>query len=243
MAKTGTFSDDGRDPLLLAFLPAPPVHLSLLNAFSVQVGAQSIVLPPGCERLLALLALHGRRTRSSAAGCLWPDAAQEKALACLRTCIWRCNQAADLVSAGLRTVELAPAVHVDIGDPRTADGELLPGWDDEWLMAERERLREVHLQHLDTQIDQLVKERQFGQALELARRSLAIEPLREVTHRAVIGIHVAASDHAAAVRAYQRCRTLLLTELGVEPSRQTVRLLDGVRSTPAESTASGTVGL
>ncbi len=229
MTKTGTFSDDGRDPLLLAFLPAPPVQLSLLNAFGVQVGARSVALPPGCERLLALLALHGRRTRSSAAGCLWPDAAPEKALACLRTCIWRCNQAADLVSAGSRTVELAQAVHVDIGDHRTPDGELLPGWDDEWLVAERERLREVHLQHLDVEIYQLVKDREFGRALQVARRSIAIEPLREVTHRAVIGIHVAASDHAAAVRAYQRCRTLLLTELGVEPSLQTVRLLDGVR--------------
>ncbi len=230
MTRTGTFSDDSSDPLLIAFLPDRPLSLSLLDGFRLLSGERQVILPPACERLLALLALNGRCSRSRAAGCLWPQAREHKALACLRTCIWRCNHTADLVAAGPRTVELAADVHVDVREHLAPAGDLLPGWDDEWLVAERERLREVHLQHLDGQIDDLVQSHQFGPALQVAWRSMAIDPLREVTHRAIIGIHLAASDHAAAVRAYHRCRSLLLAELDVAPSAETARLLDRVRA-------------
>lgn len=244
MADVGTFSDDGSDPLLRTFLPVPRAELRLLGGFSLLLDGRPVSLPPGCERLLALLSLKGRTSRSRAAGYLWPQTREAKALACLRTCVWRCNRAAPgIISADSGRLELTPSVRTDVLQGGIADGELLPDWDDDWLLNEREQLREQRLQHLAATVDELIAAHRLESALEMAQKSLRIDPLREATHRAVITIHLAGNDRARAMRAYQRCRTVLMTELGVEPSLETTRLLDGIREqTTSQQPASVKVG-
>ena len=99
-------------PQRLGRLPAPPVggtgspdgraraEVTLLGGFQLALTGHDIRLPVGAQRLVALLALRGQVGRSRLAGTLWPDTPENRALASLRTGIWRVNQAAqDLVTA------------------------------------------------------------------------------------------------------------------------------------------------
>lgn len=228
--------------------PLPRLCLTLLGGFALTVDEEFVELPTGAQRLVALLALRGRLSRSRLAGTLWPETTEHRALASLRTGIWRVNQAADrLITCTSATVDLGPAVDVDVrrllgaavrslrartGAPaddaqwvHEDDGELLPDWEDEWLLADRERLRQVRLHVLETVADRLSGAGCYGLALEAALAALRVDALRESAHRSVIRIHLAEGNLAEARRAYDHCRRVLVRDVGVEPSAATTRML------------------
>ena len=226
-------------------LDGPPtgVEVRLLGAFRLTVDSVETQLPGGAQRLVALLAVHGRHTRSRAAGTLWPEASETRALGCLRTAIWRCQRLAPgLVRAGGSAVALdagveldcavmaaaARAAMVDPNDdswPAGIDADLLPDWDEDWLSDERERLRQLRLHLLEAEADRLTTAGRFGLALDAAMRALRADPLRESAHRAVIRIHLAEGNPAQARGALDRCIDVLERELGVRPSPGTSGLL------------------
>ena len=214
-------------------------------------------LPAGAQRLIALLALRGRLSRSRLAGTLWPETTEHRALASLRTSIWRVNHSADrLVATSGGTVDLSAGVEVDVrrlvgaalSTMREAagangwleracavlddEGELLPDWDDEWLPADRERLRQLRLHVLEAVADRLAVAGQFGLAMEAALSALRVDMLRESAHRAVIRIHLAEGNVAEARRAFEHCRQVLVREVGVEPSPAAASMLPSQNPDP-----------
>lgn len=74
-----------------------------------------------------------------------------------------------------------------------------------------------------------------GEAREAARDAelvVEIEPFRESAYRLLMRALEAGGDRAEALRVYERCRTTIAPELGVDPSAETEALfLDIVRST------------
>lgn len=111
---------------------------------------------------------------------------------------------------------------------------------EEWLLAERERLRGLALRAVDV----LVRvHRQRGDhlaALAHARRSLALDPWREEVHRLVMELLELAGQHAAALAQYEVCQRTLAEELGAAPSPQTTALFERIRrslTSPATPTA------
>ncbi len=248
----GTFPDDGSDPALRAFLPraaySPRISLRLLGGFAMIVDGREVALTPATQRLVALLALGGRSSRSRVGGTLWPDASPRRAGACLRSGVWRVNRAVSGVIGATRfTLELSPEVEVDVHryavmaaavlDSQTLTpasdalgawghgGELLPGWDDEWLLADRERLRQVRLHVLEEQAERLTRARRYAPALDAAIAALVADPVRESAHRTIMRIHLAEGNLSEALRAYLACRRVLRTDLGVEPSEITKRMI------------------
>ncbi|MFD3758088.1 BTAD domain-containing putative transcriptional regulator [Streptomyces sp. NPDC058622] len=222
--------------------------LSLLGPFRLQVGSREVQLPAGAQRVTALLALQGRMSRSRLAGTLWPESAEDRALASLRTAIWRVNQAVPgLVSATTAVAGLAPSVVVDVRNlvrqarvalqdapsstvplhylPGDAPRELLPDWEEEWLSNERERLRQLQLHLQEALAERLTSEGRFGLALEVALAALRLDVLRESAHRSVIRIHLAEGNISEARRAYATCRQVLREELGVSPTPATASML------------------
>ena len=103
-------------------------------------------------------------------------------------------------------------------------GDLTPGWYDEWLVPERERLRDLHQTVLETLCKLLADAGRRRDALSRAQQLLRADPLHETAYRLLMQIHLDLDDRAAALRVYHTCATTLRNELGVDPSPATQAL-------------------
>jgi predicted ATPase/DNA-binding SARP family transcriptional activator len=105
-------------------------------------------------------------------------------------------------------------------------GELLPGYVEEWVLQERERLAEQFLQTIGQLIRSWEQQGDLSRALRYARRGVAVDALREDSHAELIRVLIAAGQMEAARRQYQELERLLDQELGAEPTPETRALLD-----------------
>lgn len=210
--------------------------------------------PKKARALLAYLALsEGRpQSRDRLAALLWEEADDSQARTSLRQALTAIRKSlsdagADVLSAGTETVRLdIAAMEVDVlafvrhaqsAEPAGHElaagmyrGPLLDGMDvrapafEDWLRAERERLRNLAADALAALIDRNLKADNHGQALAAATQLLALDPLREDVHRDAMRIYVSQGRHAAALEQYRRCREILRLDLGVPPEPETERL-------------------
>ncbi len=219
-----------------------------MGGFELLCGSRALSPPLSAQRLVALLALQERPVqRVYVAGKLWPDSSEERSMASLRSAIWRANRRAHLV---VRTrdsrLALAPQARVDLRDALVqaqalidgtapggiafADflltGELLPDWYDDWLLIEREHVRQLRLHALEALTARLVASARYGEATETALSAIAGEPLRESAHRALIRVHLAEENPSEALRHYELFKDLLSANLGLRPSRQLTALVE-----------------
>lgn len=126
--------------------------------------------------------------------------------------------------------ELAAAVELYRGD--LLDGFFVsdaPGFE-EWLFAERERLRDLALHTLDRLVRAYRQRGDHVTALAYARRSLTFDPWREQAHRTVMELLALVEQPAAALAQFETCRRVLAEELNATPSAETSDLRDRIRS-------------
>jgi DNA-binding SARP family transcriptional activator len=231
-------------------------RVALLDGFSLEIGdgrPGTCVddLPRGVQRLVAHLSLAGRPARGAIAGLLWPDVPEEHAHGSLRSALWRLQKVVPgLVESSGGALGLAAGVRVDVReftawaqtvlDPAAGadglvvpdvalQGELLPGWYDDWVLLERERLRQLRMHALEVRAERLVAAGRHGEAIEAAYAAVRGEPLRESAHRVLMRAHLAEGNVAEAVRAYEAFCQLLQEELGVLPTAQMQALVHGIR--------------
>jgi DNA-binding SARP family transcriptional activator len=108
---------------------------------------------------------------------------------------------------------------------------------DEWQFFQRESLRQLYGQVLE-QLVQAYRARQaWHEAIGYARRWLALDPLHEPAHRALMRLYAWAGQQSAALRQYQECVHILQVELGTEPEAGG-RNQCAVRSDPHPATCS-----
>ena len=203
------------------------------------------------QALLAYLALPAGQphSRDKLAALLWGDGSPHHARSRLRETLFvlrRTLAPADppCLDVGNETVALnADSVDVDAvaferlvetGGPvalgHAVDlyrGDLLEGLEfrgalfEDWLMAERERLRELAL---DALARLLAYQRSAGlaePALQTALRLIALDPLQEAVHRTLMRLYAQLGRRGSALRQYQLCVGVLRRELGVEPEADT----------------------
>jgi len=103
-------------------------------------------------------------------------------------------------------------------------GDLTPGWYDEWLMPERERLRQMYLDALERLAVLLAQLGDHRAALRYAQRLQRADPLHEAACRQLMQLHLNLNDRASALRVYHSCATTLRNELGVDPAPTTQAL-------------------
>lgn len=223
-----------------------PIHLKLLGDFDVLAGPQTVPVRRCGQKLLAYLAIsRGAVHRPAVAGSLWPESPTSRAAANLRAAISRLPRpwGRSLVHSTEGRVSLAPDLLVDLHDatamienpleaagpaPQSWSADLLPLWEEDWVMLERERYRQARLHALETHGRRLLEERRYGEAMQAGLAALDGEPLRETAHRLVVEIHLTEGNAAEALRQYHLYRELLRSELGIAPSsglRQLVRPL------------------
>jgi DNA-binding SARP family transcriptional activator len=227
-------------------------HLRLFDRWLLSDGTEEPSLGLREERMLAFLALFGSRMRGYVAGVLWPESTDDRALGNLRVAICRVErEAAGVLRQEGSRLGLRADVRVDVHDflsltdrligpgahpstdrrltARAAEelqkGDLLPGWYDDWVLYERSRLLQLRLRALERLVERLIARGDTTAALNAAMAAVAIEPLRESGHRALIKVHIADGNHHDAVRAYQSFRTVLATEMGLLPSGQLEALI------------------
>lgn len=103
-------------------------------------------------------------------------------------------------------------------------GEFLAGHYDDWLLAERERLREMVLTLLERLLLAYKVRAEYERALTYARRLAAEDPWREEAHGEIMRLcHLLGRD-AEALKQYEACCQILARELGVEPSPEIAAL-------------------
>jgi DNA-binding SARP family transcriptional activator len=235
--------------------PEAHVTLRLLGGFDLTIDGKSKSLPVPAQRLLAFLALNERSVlRAHVAEVLWLESTEGHARASLRSAIWRLRRSGHgLIQVTNQCLRLGSEVVVDarvlvdwarsvleaeqgfehlppvaaLGDGLT--GDLLPDWYDEWLIVDRERLRELHARALERACERLTAAGSFQQAVEAGLAALDTDPLRESTHRCLIGLHLAEGNQAEALHSYFLYRDLLHERLGLDPSARMEDLVRGLR--------------
>jgi len=215
----------------------------------VMLNGSRLEVPDGSKRLLVFVALgNGKIDRRYAAGSLWPVGTDERAAGNLRSALWRLRCAGiDLVDSDKQGLMLRPGTVVDVSvvwdwAERLADGtaaqadlcvvswrnaalDLLPGWYDDWVIFERERIRQRLLHALETLSRRLVEAGRYADAVEAAICAVSADPLRESANRVLIEAHLAEGNLVDARRAYERYRDTVRRELGAEPGAELGRLV------------------
>ena len=125
-------------------------------------------------------------------------------------------------------------------------GDLLADSYEDWVVPERERLRDVFLGAAERLAELLELERDYRGAIPWARRLLDHDALNEASCRRLIRLHALAGDRAAALRVYHGFATALARETGVEPGPETreayERLLEPDPASAAPREAVGPAG-
>jgi DNA-binding SARP family transcriptional activator len=218
------------------------------------------------KALLAFLAVPAGQVhpRDKLVALLWGDLSREQGRTALRQAVWSLRRAlnstrpAALVLEGDTIGLNAEAVSVDVADFERAAishdpvelaraaalyrGEFLAGIAgretpfEEWLVVQRERLAELAVEALARLLRLEWKAGNMEAAVQTALRLLAVDPLQEPVHRALMQLYVQLGRRAAALRQYQTCASVLQRELGVEPETETKELYQyvlRVRPAPA----------
>jgi DNA-binding SARP family transcriptional activator len=238
---------DGHAPQLSSV-----AHLHLLGHFSLLVDDSIQLLTPAAARIVAFLALRGRATpRAVLAERLWPDRPEARARANLRATIWRMPLTSRLVFCDRGgALSLVPSTVIDVqemtdqcwelvrsghdDEARVAGlaaldldllSDLLPGWNDDWVLVDRERLRQLQLHALESLANALLRRGEMAEAIDAASRSLSMEPLRESAVRVLVSAHITSGNVSEAHRVVATYRENMQRDLGLAPSSYLTELL------------------
>lgn len=221
----------------------------LLSGPYVLQAGKRLEVPEGSKKLLVFVALrNGRVDRRQAAGTLWPDVSDERASGNLRSALWRLRGAGiDVLEANNVTIMLHRETTIDIHGLRDWAGrviagradssdlaipiwylmalDLLPGWYEDWVIFERERLRQRVLHGLESLCCQLIRLERYAEAVEVGMDAIDIDPLRESAQRVLIQAHLAEGNVVEARRTYESYERLVARELRVQPSSRMRELI------------------
>lgn len=228
--------------------------IKLLGQFEICANGEPLALPTRASQTLAawLLLKPGiTHRREHVAGTIWPDSTEKNARGNLRHALWELRQVipdgyvqADQMSITWRS-GAAYQLDVDLllqnGEANKSaaqvalavtayGGELLPGFYEDWVSLERERLHARFEERSARLLELLLAEQRWRDALEQAERWIALGHTPEPAYRALMTAHAALGDLAGVSKAWQRCVDALGRELGVPPSPETAGLYERYRS-------------
>jgi DNA-binding SARP family transcriptional activator len=225
---------------------ASPVRLCLLGGFQLFIDGEGVVVPASSQRVLACLGLHTRpQPRPQLARIIWAELTDQRAIANLRAALWKLHAVrGQVIAARNDRLSLREDVGVDVADVRERAWELLdsardtrvgvlaesaelldlfsndvlPSWEDDWVVFERERIRQLRIHAIEALSMRLRRENRHAEAIEAGLVAVAADPLRETAQRALIEAHLAEGNTMDARRQFDSFCALLSKDLGVLPS-------------------------
>lgn len=242
------------------------LRIFLLGQFKLQANELAIELPSRpAQSLLAYLALNAglAHRREKLANLFWPEANEANARGYLRQALWRirkCLESGSLDWEKYLQISEIEVVFDDRSDywldvdlllgaveQRTVEeiteivrlyrGELLPGFYDEWVVVERERVQSAYHQKMNILLERLIHAGNWQDALAWAEQWIRLGYAPEPAFRILMHAHAGLGNPGMVNATYQRCVASLNRELNVEPAPETQRLyeqiLDGGLKIPA----------
>jgi hypothetical protein len=103
-------------------------------------------------------------------------------------------------------------------------GELLEGFYEDWVLAERERMRAIYMNALSRLMRYYKQQSAYAESLAYGEMLLRGDPFREDIHREMMRLYVLNGQRPLAVRQYEICRTILASEMDIQPMDETQRL-------------------
>jgi DNA-binding SARP family transcriptional activator len=230
------------------------LRIRVLGELGAERDGAPVALPRRrpARALLGWLALNpGLHARSKIAARLWPNVLDESARTSLRTALsaLRAVIGAEALVSTRETVGLADDLLVDVREferllsrdeelaaLELGDGELLSGFDEEWVLVARDMHRDRVAEVLAGLAGAAAARGDHGAAIDFGRRRVALDPLDEPAHRDLMRLLADAGDRAGALATHERFAERLRRELGVAPSPPTRALAAELRSGPMAAT-------
>ncbi len=224
------------------------LQVRLLGRFEIVLNEQNVDIPSRpSQSLLAFLLLNPNKPlrRERLAGMFWPDASEANARSNLRHALWRIRKALekDGEPAYMQADDLEVTFQLQAGDwldveilvsssptnqvetlqrqVQVYQGELLPGFYDEWITLERQRLQSVFESKMQMLVEELGRQGSWGEVIEQAEDWIAHGNTPELAYRSLMVAHAGQGNMASAAATYLRCEEVLRQEMGIEPSSQT----------------------
>jgi len=231
------------------------LQIRLLGQFDIRMDGKRITIPSRAgQSLFSYLTLTAGtpHRREKLAGSIWPDSSEETSRKNLRHELWRIRK---VLSAQTPTnAEYLMADEFTLGFNRDADywldvamlektevdiqsltsgislyqGELLPGFYEDWIVIERDRIQSLFETKIEQLVDQLVEAERWTAVQEQSERWLALSSAPEAAYRALMLSYNGRGDMAKVSAIYQRCVDDLQDQFGVEPSAETHALYNGL---------------
>jgi WD40 repeat protein/class 3 adenylate cyclase len=248
------------------------LQIRLLGQFDTRLDGKRVTIPTrAAQSLLAYLVLTAGtpHRREKLAGIFWPETSDENARKNLRQELWRIRKAISAQGSPEKDYFLADELTLtfngdaeywlDVAQIERPDtdlqslttnlalyqGELLPGFYEEWISIERERVQSIFESRMAQLLEQLITKERWVAVEEWGERWLSLSGAREPAYRALMLASGARGDMAKVASLYQRCTDELLEQVGVEPSAETRALYDGLlkgaRAPRAPIQPSGTI--
>ncbi len=227
------------------------IDIRLLGQFYVHFDGNRVEINSHPQQaLLAYLILNHSvsHPREKLAGLLWPESNETGARRNLRSTLWRLRKVLDgpFFKIDKKSIAFIPPddAKIDVinlqenvqGEAaleaaiRVYQGELLPGFYEDWVLLERERLQSTYDNKLQALLIQLLSQKEWKRAITWGEKWISLGTVPEPAYRALMTAHAGLGDLAAVVTAYQRCRAALAKDLAVEPSVETKTLLQELTS-------------
>ncbi len=219
------------------------LEIHLLGQFNVQHDGEPIEIRSRPARILLAYLVLTRGThhpRERLAGLLWPNSIESNARKNLRQALWQLRNAIGdthlLVDASSIALNSTYDLWLDISlledtadqDLETAvsvyEGELLPGFYEDWILLERDRLDAAYARKMQRLLTQFLQEERWTEVLGWSERWIAKGHVPESAYRALMMAHAATGELPNVELVYQRCVEALRQEVNVEPSEETTQL-------------------
>jgi predicted ATPase/DNA-binding SARP family transcriptional activator len=232
------------------------LEIRLLGTFEIKEGKKTVgITSRPAQSLFAYLVLSAGTShrREKLAGMLWPDSLEETARSNLRHALWRIRKVIPakpgveyLLTDDLSiTFNASSEYWLDVdqveklGEGASIDhlmtvlaeyqGELLPGFYEDWVILAREHIASVFEHHMARLLSLLQEQQRWLDTLHWAERWIELGQKPETAYRALMSAHAAKGDMSKVAAAYERCAKTL-KEFGIEPSDQTQALYQRLKS-------------
>ncbi|MFZ0546707.1 MAG: FxSxx-COOH system tetratricopeptide repeat protein [Candidatus Promineifilaceae bacterium] len=213
----------------------------------------------GCALLAYLIISKKSHSREAVADLLWEATSTAQSFRSLRALLYKIRPISPELTATPKQLSFQAnkGIYIDLYTLESAladndmarldgalslyKGDLLDGFylDDaprfwEWTLLEREQLRQRIWDGYFRVCNAYFDQQNWTQGVETARRWLSLDELDDNLHQWLMKFLAANGQKTAAIEQYEKCRQLLLEELGIEPSSATTALYEEIQQIPDE---------